>query len=206
MNTGKPKHAGCHTFRHCFCNSSFEMGVDIRPVQEWLGHKDLKTTMIYTHVMKKPGIDVKSPLDNKWVTISSMLVYLCTDADILLRLTGKTSFCIPFSIYHTRSKALKLLWLFNIAPGHSTPRSGFHFRLNRQDQSGAAGVKPARSPGRLKFRLLLPVLCPGLLPPAWCSRSHCSVPAASILSGRTTDSLAMNQRRDVQKACTAIKR
>jgi integron integrase len=61
--SGIAKHVGCHTFRHCFATHLLEQGADIRTVQELLGHKDVKTTMVYTHVMKKPGIDVKSPLD-----------------------------------------------------------------------------------------------------------------------------------------------
>jgi integron integrase len=60
---GIVKQVGCHTFRHCFATHLLEAGYDIRTVQELLGHKDVKTTMIYTHVMKKPGIAVKSPLD-----------------------------------------------------------------------------------------------------------------------------------------------
>ena len=62
--SGIAKHATCHTLRRSFATHLLEDGYDIRTIQEPLGHKDVRTTMMYAHVLDRGGHGVRSPIDD----------------------------------------------------------------------------------------------------------------------------------------------
>lgn len=71
-DAGLMKRATCHTFRHSFATHLMQAGYDIRTVQELLGHTDVRTTMIYTHVLNKGGLGVRSPADIGAASLSQL--------------------------------------------------------------------------------------------------------------------------------------
>jgi len=73
LRAGIAKPVGSHTLRHSFATHLLERGQDIRTIQELLGHSHVDTTMIYTHVLNRPGMGAVSPLDDGRHAVASLM-------------------------------------------------------------------------------------------------------------------------------------
>ena len=137
--TGITKHVKTHILRHSFATHMLESGVDIRTIQDMLGHEDLNTTMIYTHVVKNGPYGVTSPLDSLNLTAP-------TPKPITSTHTGSPrGFALPSPIPATgRARLPARLWRL---PAEPPPHPN---QRDRQDQSSV--LQPGWPPHRLKPR------------------------------------------------------
>ncbi len=118
--SGITKRVSCHTARHSYATHLLEAGKDIRKIQELLGHSDVRTTMIYTHVAKGPAPQCESPLDTLWQSsapsgqATNNLEATATEQPIPVHL--------PSPVLMTKSSGSELLPLIKVPPVAITPQ------------------------------------------------------------------------------------